>query len=631
MPRLDGFGLVRALRADPALCTTPVILLSARAGEEARMEGLGRGADDYLVKPFSARELLVRVGALLRTAEIRREAERALLEEARTLETLNRIGSSIASDLDLQRTLQAVTDAATQVSGAEFGAFFYNATDQAGEVYLLYTLSGAPREAFERFGTPRNTALFAPTFAGEGPVRLADVTQDRRYGHNAPLRGMPEGHLPVRSYLAVPVVSRSGEVTGGLFFGHRARGAFNERSERLAMGIASQAAVAIDNARLHEQRLQLIDQLRDADRAKDEFLATLSHELRNPLAPLRNALQVLQRAGESSVKPIHEMMERQVNHLVRLVDDLMEMSRIARGSFELRLEPIALQTVLRNALETSQPLIEASSHHLDVSLPADPIPLHADAVRLAQVFANLLNNAARYTSPGGAISVTARREASEAVIEVSDTGEGIEPAELARLFEMFSQGNRTSRRSQGGLGIGLALARRLLQMHGGSVQARSEGRGKGSTFTVRLPVATAPGSEPQAAAPAPGVARLRVLVVDDNADAANSLGLLLELLGAEVQVAHDGPGALESFDACRPDLVLLDIGMPGMDGYQVARAIRSRPGGAAASLAALTGWGQEEDRRLTREAGFDHHLVKPADVGALETLLASLTPGAGDS
>jgi CheY-like chemotaxis protein len=314
-----------------------------------------------------------------------------------------------------------------------------------------------------------------------------------------------------------------------------------------------------------------------------------------------------------------------VNHLVRLVDDLMEMSRIARGSFELRRESIPLQAVLRNAIETSEPLIAAAGHRLAVALPEELIALDADPVRLAQVFANLLNNAARYTPPGGDIRVEARRERDETVVEVSDTGEGIEPAELPRLFEMFSQGNRTSRRSQGGLGIGLALARRLVQMHGGSVSARSEGRGKGSCFTVRLPLSKAAcGAPPVSLRETSTVAPHRVLVVDDNRDAADSLGMLLKFLGADVAVAHDGPAALETFEAYRPGIVLLDIGMPGMNGYEVARAIRRKAGGRRVPLIALSGWGQEDDRRRAREAGFDHHLIKPAEIGALQSLLATL-------
>jgi PAS domain S-box-containing protein len=751
MPGLDGFGLIRALRADLELRTTPVVLLSARAGEEARMEGLGKGADDYLTKPFSARELLVRVGALLQSADYRREAEgrlreseerframantapailwicepdgacsflsrgwydftgqteadalgrgwttavhpddreragrvfmeantrrepfsmdyrlrrkdgeyrwaidagrprfgadgeflgligsvidvherkqaeETLHEEARTLETLNRVGRTLAGELDLEKTVQAVTDAATELSGAEFGAFFYNVKNEKGESYLLYSLSGAPREAFAKFGMPRNTAVFAPTFGGEGVVRIDDVTKDPRYGKSAPHHGMPKGHLPVRSYLAASVVSRTGEVIGGLFFGHSRPGVFTERAERLVAGIAGQAAVAIDNARLYEESRRLVARLSEADRRKDEFLATLSHELRNPLAPLRSSLDILRLPGAvGDTAPVREMMERQVNHLVRLTDDLLEMSRITRGAFELRRERVELAEVVRNAVETSEPAIRAGGHDLVVSLPPSALWLDGDPVRLAQILSNLLNNAARYTEAraehGGRIQVRARREGNQAVVSVRDNGMGIEPAALERVFEMFSRGERSS-----GLGIGLALARRLAEMHGGTIHAASAGAGQGAEFTVRLPLAAPLEAPAQPAQPGAGALRpRRILVVDDNRDAADSLALLLKALGSEVRVAYDGPSALDAFRSWGPAVVLLDLGMPGMDGYSVARKLREDPAGRQVPIVAISGWGQEDDRRRAREAGFDHHMVKPPDLGALRSLLGSM-------
>jgi len=575
----------------------------------------------------------VRVATLLGTAEIRREAlheqERAaeeLREEARTLETLNRVGQTLAAELDLEKTVQAVTDAATELSGAEFGAFFYNVTNDAGEAYVLYTLCGAPREAFARFGMPRNTAVFAPTFAGEGVVRVDDITKDPRYGRSAPHYGMPKGHLPVRSYLAASVVSRTGEVIGGLFFGHSRPGVFTERSERLVVAIAAQAAVAIDNARLYDESRRLVERLSEADRRKDEFLATLSHELRNPLAPLRNSVQLLrmQEAADPAAAPIHQMMDRQVDHLVRLVDDLLEVSRISRGTFELRRERVALATVVRNAVDTSNPLIHAAGHQLTVSMPREALWLDGDPVRLAQILANLLNNAATYTEHGGRISVQAWHEDGHALIAVRDNGAGIAAEALPRLFQMFHRGSASSRRNPSGLGIGLSLARGLAEMHGGTVTVKSEGPGKGSEFTVRLPLAASQPAPTADRGPEDVLPPRRILVVDDNRDAADSLGLLLEVLGAEVRVARDGPEALEAYSAYDPAVVLLDIGMPGMDGYEVARRIRAQSPGPRPTIVALTGWGQENDRREAREAGFDHHLVKPAEIGALKELLRSI-------
>jgi PAS domain S-box-containing protein len=405
-------------------------------------------------------------------------------------EALNRIGRTVAAELDLERVVQAVTDAATELAGAQFGAFFYNQTNDAGESYTLYAISGVARESFSKFPMPRNTAVFAPTFAGQGIVRSDDITRDPRYGHNAPHRGMPEGHLPVKSYLAVPVVSRSGEVHGGLFFGHSAPRVFDERAERLVAGIAAQAAIAIDNARLFSAVKAGRDQLREADRRKDEFLAVLAHELRNPLAPLRTGLHLLRISppGSEQGERAQAMMERQLAHLIRLVDDLLEVSRISTGKIELRREPVELSAAVLSALETSRPAIEAARHRLDISLPSEPLMLEADFVRIAQVIANLLNNAAKYTDPGGSIALAVRREGGEAVVSVRDSGVGIAREALPHLFQMFAQPDRTRSRSQGGLGIGLGLARRLVELHGGRIEAASGGPGAGSEFVVRLPL-----------------------------------------------------------------------------------------------------------------------------------------------
>jgi signal transduction histidine kinase len=396
----------------------------------------------------------------------------------------------LAAELELDRIVQAVTDAGTELCGAQFGAFFYNVRDERGESYQLFALTGAPRKAFERFGMPRNTAVFAPTFRGEGPVRLADVTQDPRYGQNAPHHGMPAGHLPVRSYLAVPVVSRSGEVHGGLFFGHAQPGVFTARSERLLVGVAAQAAIAIDNAGLYDRSRRLVAELRDVDRRKDEFLAILSHELRNPLAPIRNAVALLELgdADPALRQQARAVLDRQVRHLVRLVDDLLDVSRISRGVIELKQDPLLLGELVASAVETSRPIVERHGHELRLDLPPAPVALHGDAVRLAQALANLLNNAALYTPPGGRIDLAARLADGSVVIDVRDNGIGIAAETLPYLFDMFRRG-AYGQQNPTGFGVGLALARRLVEMHGGSLTAASEGPGKGAVFTLRLPAA----------------------------------------------------------------------------------------------------------------------------------------------
>ncbi len=367
--------------------------------------------------------------------------------------------------------------------------------------------------------------------------------------------------------------------------------------------------------------------LRENDRRKDEFLATLAHELRNPLAPISNSLQILRICfGEDpTVNEVCEIMDRQLSHMVRLVDDLMEVSRITRGSIELRKQPTQLASILRGALELSRPLVESMGHELAVAIPTASIPVMADPVRLGQVFSNLLNNAAKYTDRGGQIRLGLRKETELVIITVSDTGIGLPKTMLSSVFDMFTQVDRTSGRSGGGLGIGLTLAKRLVEMHGGTISARSEGLGMGSEFIVTLPVASDEGGNPAEFSDSNIHGNLtcrKVVVVDDNKDSADTLGRLLRTLGMEVRVANDGQAALHLVESCRPDLVFLDLGMPGMDGFEVARRIRSQSYSHRMILVALTGWGQVGDRNRTHDAGFDHHLVKPANISALQSLLS---------
>ncbi|WP_170153457.1 PAS domain S-box protein [Roseiarcus fermentans] len=373
-------------------------------------------------------------------------------------------------------------------------------------------------------------------------------------------------------------------------------------------------------------RVEAVEALREADRRKDEFLATLAHELRNPLAPLRSGLDALKRAGADREKAtwVRDMMARQVDHLVRLVDDLLEVSRISRGLIELRKEPVDLAQVMNDAVDASRPLIAERRHHLTVSLPSGPLQLEADPTRLAQILINLLNNAARYTEPGGRIEMSAWEENGEAVARVRDSGYGIPADALPRVFELFTRMDSSSDLSQSGLGIGLALVRRLVDLHGGRIDARSEGVGRGSEFLVRLPLAKAEAPETgarPAAGPAAASAR-RILVVDDYRDVADSLAMLLESMGMEVRVAYGGASALEAAALFRPEIVFLDLGMPKMDGYETARRLRDLPGGQDMLLVALTGWGQAEDRRRTRDAGFDEHLTKPMGLDPLSDVLA---------
>lgn len=428
--------------------------------------------------------------------------------------------------------------------------------------------------------------------------------------------------LGLKSSICVPLVLR-GTILGVLTFATDQSGRRYEDADLLvAQELAHRAAVALDNASLYVA-------LQRSDRRKDEFLATLAHELRNPLAPIRNGLRIMKRAGGNpeEIEETRAMMERQVGQMVRLVDDLLDVSRISRNKLELRRARIELESVVTSAVETSRPLIERNRHELTLSLPSEPVYLQADMTRLAQVFSNLLTNAAKYTPHGGKINLAAAIEGGQVAVRVRDNGVGISADMLPRVFEIFTQVEDSLKNSQGGLGIGLTLVRRLVELHGGTVEANSAGAGQGSEFVVRLPVSAQTAPEPVAPAevqPSAAPKKRRILVVDDNKDSALTLGALLRLTGHEIRTAHDGLEAVEAAENFGPEVVVLDIGLPKLNGYDACRQMRQQPGGAKRVMIALTGWGQEEDKRKAAAAGFDHHLVKPVDPIALDKLLEGI-------
>jgi PAS domain S-box-containing protein len=444
--------------------------------------------------------------------------------------------------------------------------------------------------------------LIPPEQADDVEHILGCVRRGERVDHYQTRRRAKDGRILDVSLTVSPVRDAAGNIVG---------------ASKVARDITAQKRAA-------EALKESEERLREANRRKDEFLAMLSHELRNPLAAISSAVQVARRSAlDESLAWSTEVIERQVRHLARLIDDLLDVSRITRGKIQLREEVIEIGPVLNGAVDAVRPLVEDRRHELNVSFRSGTLRVRADRVRLEQVVTNLLTNAAKYTEAGGRIWLSAERDGGDVVIRVRDTGIGIPPEKLPQMFELFVQDERALARSEGGLGIGLTLVKSLVEMQRGSISATSGGPGRGSEFTVRLPAVAGAAAEPArpATATGHGVRASRILIVDDNADSARGLARLLKLLGHDVRTAHDGPGAVAVARDYRPDTVLLDIGLPGMDGYEVARQLRGDEACRDCTIVAVSGYGREDDRRRGREAGFDHHLVKPIDPDALLTLL----------
>jgi len=526
---------------------------------------------------------------------------------------------TIHSALSVDSVLRVITHEARRILDTHQSVSTMTVNEQWAQAINTISLSDKYAQWRTYDAKPDGSGIYAVVCATNKPMRL---TQAELEAHPAWRRSGKEvaNHPPLRGWLAAPFVGRDGRNLGLIQVSDKVDGGdFTAADEAILVQLAYIASVAIENARLY-------DGLREADRRKDEFLATLAHELRNPLAPINNALQIIHLSSDRAAREqARTMMERQLAQMVRLVDDLLDVSRITRGKIELHRERVELAAVVASAAETSRPLIEAAGHELTITLPPVPIHLDADLTRLAQVFSNLLNNAAKYMEEGGHIWLTAEQFRDEVVVKVRDTGLGIPAEMLPKIFEMFTQVDRSLERSQGGLGIGLTLVKRLVEMHGGSVQAISEGLGRGSEFTVRLPL-TQEGAPLAVVGPKPETPHKtpprRILVVDDNTDAAESLAQVLRLNGHEVRTAYDGPTALDLARAQVPEVVLLDLGLPGMNGVEVAQRMRQSLGLTDALLVALTGYGQDEDRRRSQEAGFNAHLVKPVNLDAVLMLLA---------
>ena len=566
MPRMSGDEMVKELRIHPELDSVPILLLTAKADDRLLVKSLKEGVQDYLNKPFRAEELLARVGRLVAD---RKRSEASI------------------------RQAHALLHAATEWIG---DAVFVK--DMEGR-YLMINPAGA------RLLGRSGEAVIGKDDAELLPYETAqEIREDDA-------RIMAEGETRTyESVMTSPDGTRTYLITKGPYHDHEG-------------GIIGLIGISRD---ITEQK-RSEEALREADRRKDEFLAMLAHELRNPLAPIANAAALLQLHADDRelIQRVGEVIQRQSRHMARMVDDLLDVARITRGEIKLKREAASLASIVAAAVETCRPAIDVRHHDLTIALPSEPVVLVADADRLVQVLSNLLANAAKYTEPEGRIWLTAERQDQTVVIAVRDTGAGIAPEMLPHIFDLFARGDHSLARSPGGLGIGLTLVRRIVQMHGGSVRVSSPGPGLGSEFEVRLPALPLPSTKTTCAKDSPGSLNSgrRILVVDDNVDTAESLALFMRVLGHDAQVAYDGRSALETARAFQPEVALLDIGLPGMSGYELAPRLRNQPDLKDVLLIAITGYGSEEDRRRSRQAGFDHHLVKPVDPYDIQGLLTT--------
>jgi signal transduction histidine kinase/DNA-binding response OmpR family regulator len=627
MPDIDGIETAELIRQHSKTKHTPIIFVTAYADEMQTARGYALGAVDYILSPVIPEILRSKVKVFVELyraqkraqALARLEAERAAAEEATQRSEFlafasRELGASLNLDEGMERLLQMLVPGL-----AEYALLSVQLEDEA----LAMSCSGRAR----------------PQAMDDGLDGLpASLQRGLREGRKTELVLEPEAALPgeVRYLRMIPL--RSGERTVAMLALGYARGpsAYGLADQATIEELVSRAAIAFENARLYwnlkremARTKEAEEKLKEASRRKDEFLAMLSHELRNPLAPIRNAAEVMRRIAptDAGIVWARDVVERQVTHLAQLVDDLLDVSRITQGKISLKKEPVELARVIQHSIDTARTLLDAKRHHLAVNVSAAPIWVYGDFARLSQVVGNILNNAAKYTSEGGKIELSASAERGEALISVRDNGIGIDGALLPHVFELFTQGERSLDRSQGGLGVGLTVVERLVDLHQGRVEVHSDGVGKGSLFRVILPciseVPQSAGEERAVAAFAAVSAGKRVLVIDDNIDAAESIAVFLRLEGHEVRTVSDGPQAVAIAQVFAPQVAVVDIGLPGMNGYEVARRLQLKGSEAPTLLIALTGYGQKEDRARSIQAGFHHHFVKPADPRIIQAAICS--------
>ncbi|MGE5450675.1 MAG: response regulator [Acidobacteriota bacterium] len=653
MPEMDGFETASMIRKYRRSAHTPIIFITAYADEIQTARGYSLGAVDYILSPVVPQilrtKIQVFVDLFLLQRRIKRQADErialAAAEAARRLAEENtqrsnylarasrKLGDSLDVNVAIHRILTLVVPELAELGVVLLADESFSAYQPQAKLLQMAwgtDLNRKPLITGHACSDLPASVVDTCVTAFEGRHTIALSAQDLT-GLSATVQrtcALSEPPPLVRGMM-LPMIG--GERTSGILI---VASQVGDRDWSVLHELASRAAIALGNARLYSnlqdeiiERRAAEFQLQASNQRKDEFLAMLSHELRNPLAPIRNAVEVVRQLAPSDPKLqwANDVMDRQVRHLTHLVEELLDVARISQGKIALQMEPVDLRAIIEHGVETVRPYIEHRQHSLTLTLPDHPVWLRGDFARLSQVVANLLNNAAKYTETGGAVSLSLSVEAEQAVITVSDNGIGIEPDLLPHVFELFEQGRRSLDRSQGGLGVGLTLVQRLVELHHGRIQASSKGHGQGATFQVKLPcMASSPVVSPEEMEPVVPMDTVgcRVLVVDDNCDAAESVAMVLSLHGHEVMTESDGMQALARVESFRPDAVVLDIGLPGIDGYDVARRLRRTPATSHALLIALTGYGQREDVARATEAGFDHHFVKPADPQALAHCIA---------
>jgi signal transduction histidine kinase/DNA-binding response OmpR family regulator len=643
MPGMDGLETATFIRGRQKSLHTPIIFLTAYVEEMHTVKAYALGAVDYMLTPVVPAVLRSKVKVFIdlflmtrqverqadqRIAFAREQAARAAAEEsARRLSFLTRASDILASSLDVGANMRAMSRFVVPYL-ADVGALTVLPEHvPVAHAEIAWGGYGGQTPSSETIARLEDEAILSAMREALASGDLVDIRLERNYGALSATKvvdGRTEScnldlGFDLNSVVVLPLVARNRRL-GALVLGYADR-AFDAATRALAEDIAARTAVAIDNCLLYAK-------VQEADQRKNEFLAMLAHELRNPLAPVRNAAQMLRnsQADAAKLEWAANVIDRQSRHLVRLVDDLLDVARITQGKITLSFEAVDVAAVVSLAEEMTRQLIESRKHTLAIALPPVPLAVYGDCARIAQILGNLLNNAAKYSETGSQIALDVEESGTDVVFRVRDSGIGIPVDLLGSIFDLFIQADRSLDRSQGGLGIGLTIVRNLVQMQGGTVQAFSAGTGKGSEFVVRLPrVAVERAGEVVLRSLAPGAtAGLRILVVDDHPDAAESMSALMQAAGHQSTIAHDGPAALAIAGRLRPDVVLLDIGLPGMNGFEVARALRAAPETSGCVLIAVSGYGQTEDQKRSREVGFDHHLVKPADFSALERILESV-------